>query len=657
MKTGNMSPIKKHDLDLTIRAQDDFYQHACGGWLKRNPIPKSEVTWGSFYVLRDENRKKIKTIFTELMGKKNIPKNSTSQLLRDFYKSGMDEKQIHKLGIDVLAGEFARIERTVTNTDIISLTAYFHTIGIDVLFGPMVSLDEKDSTQMALYLYQGSLGLPEREYYLENNQKFLSIRKKYLRFVQTMLTHSGVSPKNAQKAAKRIVEIERTLAEVSMSANERRDVVKLYNKMSIRTLTTLTPLVDWKGYLRNIGAIHTKSVVVGQVAYMKKLTKIVSGVSIEDWKNYYRFRLVIRYSGMLPKVVADESFNFYGKVLTGQKKQKPRWQRVLAVVDAAMTEAIGKEYIERYFSKSAEKTIAEMIHNLKQVYAKRMKSLDWMSETTKKKALKKLSTFESKIGAPKKPRSYREFRISPTAYLENVLMAEKNEFAREIAKLSKPIDRSEWFMGAHVVNAYYWPNQNEIVFPAGILQPPFFDAEGDTAMNYGSIGAVIGHELTHGFDDNGSLFDEKGNLKNWWTKNDRKAFMKKTKILVQQYNQFIAVDELHVNGELTLGENIADLGGVVLAYHAFQTYMKKHGRPKDIAGHTPEQRFFFGTVATERGAKRKEAARLHTVSDPHAPSYTRVNGPLVHIEEFHQAFGVTKSDKMYRAPKMRALIW
>ncbi len=653
----NKTVIDARDFDRKIRPQDDFYHFACGNWLRNNPIPKTEVVWGSFTILRDKNRKRIQGIFKELTNKKNLKKGSSHQQLRDFYLSGMDEKKIKKLGLKPIAPFFANIDKIVNIDDLMKMVASMHKVGMGVLWNTSADLDDKNSEKIALYINQGSLGLPDKEYYLSKKDKFVDIRKKYLQHVQKILKLSGVENKEAQNATQAIIEIETKLAQASMSAEEKRDVEKTYNKMSIAKLQKLAPNVDWLLYLKNIDAKDVRQVVVGQVQYLKILNSMLKKVSLSDWRYYMRWHLVSHVANFLPKDIDKENFSFYSKILLGTKEMEPRWQRVYTAVDTGLTESLGEEYVSRYFSKNSEKILFELIEDIKDVFGGRIKDLDWMSPRTKKLAQKKLSTFRSKIGAPKNPRNYSKIIIEPDAYLHNFFNATQFEFTREIKKLKKPIDRNEWYMGAHVVNAYYWSNQNEIVFPAGILQNPFFYEKGDIAVNYGAIGAIIGHELTHGFDDKGSLFDAKGNLHNWWTKKDRDLFNKKTEVVVKQYNKYVAVEELHVNGKLTLGENIADLGGVVLAYYALQKYMERHGRLPDIGGLTPEQRFFFGLIDIEKRNTKKEIARFHAICDPHAPGYTRVNGPLSNLEEFYEAFDVKKGDGMYKQPNKRAKIW
>ncbi len=648
--------IDPHDFDKTARPQDDFYRFACGGWLKKNPIPKTETIWGSFYIIRDKTRTQIKEILEgAALKKKN--RTETEQLVGDLYRSGMDEARIEKLGLAPLAPEFAMIAAITDVSSLMRAIAHLHTVGSRVLFSVGVSLDEKNSDRMAFYVGQGSLGLPEREYYLEQDEKFASIREKYLKHIAAMLAHAEEKPAAAKAAAGAILDLETALARASMSAEERRDVEKMYNKMTVAQLQKLCPTIEWKTYLSHIGTPSVATVIVGQTAYMQALSQLFTEIPLDTWCAFLRFRLISASAGLLPEKIVRENFNFYGKVIAGLKEIKPRWQRVFGVIDTSLQEAVGTLYTQRHWSTKAEAIINDLVGHLIAVFGERIATRHWMSAATKKKALQKLGTFRAKIGTPKKARSYEGLVITPHDYLQNAFNAARYEFGYELGKLSRPIDRDEWLMGAHVVNAYYWANQNEIVFPAAILQPPFFDEAGDAALNYGAIGAVIGHELTHGFDDKGSLFDHKGNLKNWWKPEDRKAFTKQTKLLVEQYNAFPAVDELMVNGKLTLGENIADLGGIVLAYHALQKHMEKHGRLPDIDGFTPEQRFFLGLVRSERSHMRVEAKRYMAVTDPHAPSYTRTNGPLAHFAPFYESFEVKKGDGMYREPKKRVDIW
>lgn len=649
--------IDPKDMDTSIRPQDDFYHFACGGWLKKNPIPKTEVISSSFHKLHNNNREILHNLFEEFAKDKNLKKGSTSQYLRDFYLSGMDEEHIEKLELTPLHKELEIIDAITDVETLQEVITRKHQQGGSVLWNTFVDLDDKNNNRHALWVYQGNLGLPERDYYLSQTPKLSAIREQYHLYIEKMLAHLGVAKRDRATIAGDIIALETMLARASMSAQEQRDIEKLYNKKTLKELQALTPTINWKKYFNDLGIIKTSPLIVGQVSYMKKLNGVLKKTSIATLQHYLRFRLISGSASFLTKKVARTRFEFYGKTIAGLKEMKPRWQRVYETVEGSLTEAVGVEYKKRYFSKKAEQLVDDLILHLIEAYHERIKNVTWMSAPTKKKALKKLSTFTWKIGGPKKQRSYKGLTITPHDYLGNVIAVAEYETRREFDKLNKPIDREEWHMGAHAVNAYYWPNQNEIVFPAGILQPPFFDESGDPALNYGSIGTVIGHELTHGFDDKGSLFDHNGNLKNWWTKEDREAFMKRTKILVQQYNTFPVDEELSVNGKLTLGENIADLGGVILGYHALQKYMADHGRLPDIDGYTPEQRFFLGLVLFERGQMTKEMERFSVISDPHAPFWTRINGPLAHFQPFYDTFGVEKDDGMYREPKKRADIW
>ncbi len=657
MQKNQKIAIQNSDFDRQIRPQDDFYHYACGGWLKKNPIPKSEAQWGSFYELRDDNRKRIKFILEALQQKSKLKKDSVERKLRDFYLSGMDMEKINTLGLSALKKELAEISQIQNIHDLTKVLARFQRFGLGIFWDTFVSLDEKNSKKNIMYLYQPHLGLPEREYYLDRGKKYEETRNHYGVYIRKLLVLSGESTRLAEIHSKKILELETILAQASMSAEERRDVEKLYNKVTPKQLRGISPLIDWGFYFSTIGVHKVNSLIIGQPQYLKSLSEKITHIPIDEIKIYLTFRLLSYMSDMLPQSFGIATFNFYGKVLSGLRVMRPQWQRVYRTIDRTMGEGIGIAYVQQYFGQNAKKIMDEMIENLIEVFRERITHLDWMSAGTKKKALKKLGTFVSKIGYPLHPRTYKGLVIVPHEYLQNFLRASVWEFEHELAKLERTPDRNEWHIGAHVVNAFYWPNQNEIVFPAGILQPPFFDAEGDLALNYGAIGAVIGHELTHGFDDQGSLFDEKGNLKNWWSASDRELFKKKTNVLVKQYNEFVAIDELHINGKLTLGENIADLGGVILGYYALCRYMEKHGRLKDVSGFTPEQRYFLGNVLVERGQVRSEIARTLALSDPHSPSFARINGPLVHFDPFYKAFGIKKGDKMYRSSSMRTKIW
>lgn len=655
-KTNNMKQIDgilEEDMDMTIRPQDDFYHFACGGWLKNNPIPSTEAKWGSFYVLRDENRNRIQEIFKELEEAENLKKGSAGQLIRDLYISGMNEENIESLGLTPIKPELEMIEKNSFQ----EILTHFHKIGVGVLWGAFVSLDDKDSSKMSLHVSQGSFGLPEREYYLSDEPKFVEIREKYVLHVRKMLELSGVPQSESEKAANTIMDIETKLSFASMPKEERRDPDKVYNKMTLQELQTLTTSINWKEYFTNMNVSKIEDIIVGQVEYMKALDTVIQETSDTDWRYFMQYELISDVASLMTKDIVEENFNFNGKIILGLEEMKPRWQRVYGVLDGVLSDALGEEYVKRHFSENAKVLMDDMIKDLMNAYKERLQELDWLSSATKEKALKKMSTFVSKIGYPKKKHEYDGLLLTPDDYVRNVFNTISFEREKQFAKLNRPVDRDEWLMGAHVVNAYYWANQNEIVFPAGILQPPFFNEDGDVAINYGAIGAVIGHELTHGFDDEGSKYDHSGNLNDWWTAEDRKAFDERTKLIEEQYNEFVAIDELFVNGKLTLGENLADLGGIVLGYYALQKHMEHNGRLLDINGYTPEQRFFFGAVLVERGLTREETARMLAVSDPHSPSYTRVNGPLVHFDKFYEAFDVKKGDGMYIDSNKRAEIW
>lgn len=650
------------DLDTEVRPQDDFYHYAAGGWLKANPIPKTESRWGSFMKLRFDTDKQLHAILSDLETPdtkariKKIEKGSTVQLLRDFYRSGMDMKRRNALGAKPLAPLLASVNAVKNHKALLTLVAKLHTLGVGVLWGAAVDQDSKNSSAYALHLYQSGLGMPDRDYYLNDDAESKRVRDAYLPFVQKMFRLIGDTPQDAQKHAATVIALETKLAEASMKKEDARDAEKVYNKYTIATLRKSAPAVDWVDYFKRIGAGAPTSLIVMQPAFLTAVSKLLQEEPLESWKTYLRFHVITDHAGYLSDPFIKASFSFYGTILGGVRHMKPLWRRTLATVNAYLGEALGKVYVERHFSKEAKKKMDELVDDLFEAYEARLKTLSWMSTATKKKALRKLASMNRKIGYPKKWKSYKGLTIQPNEYLENAMRASAFLHKREMKKLKKPIDRDEWFMYPQTVNAYFAPNLNDIVFPAAILQPPFFSIHADDALNYGSIGTVIGHEITHGFDDQGSKYDHQGNLKSWWTPEDRKNFEKRAKIIKEQYDAYTVADGVHVNGQLTLGENIADLGGFAIAYDAYQLRLKKTGRT-DIDGYTPEQRFFLGTALFERENSRPEFQKTQVLTDPHSPSEFRINGPASNMDPFYEAFGVKKGDGLYRDPKVRTTVW
>ncbi len=644
------------DMDASVRPQDDFYHYAAGGWLARNPIPESEARWGSFMALRYDTDRKLRTILAELESMKRVVRGTPEQLIRDFYRSGLDMKRRNALGTKPLDEFRARIRALKTPKDLLDTVAALHRIGVGVLWGAGVDQDSKDSTKYILHIFQDGLSLPDRDYYLKDDAESKRVREAYEPYVVRMLGRMGRSRGQARMDADIIVRIETELAKASMSKEDRRDADLVYHKKSRRELAALASAIDWNRYFTKISAGEPKSVIVMQTEFLKRASAMLHEISLDDWKVYLEWHLVNEYAGYLSVSFVRESFSFYGTVLSGTKVMKPLWRRTLNAVNATLGEPLGRIYVKKHFSKDAKRKMHALVEDLFVAYAARLKNLDWMTPATKKKALKKLAAMNRKIGYPDKWKSSAGLSIRPDEFAGNALRAEEFEHKKEMRKLQKPIDRGEWFMYPQTVNAYFAPNLNDIVFPAAILQPPFFNLTADDAVNYAAIGSVIGHEITHGFDDQGSKYDEKGNLKSWWTLADRAKFDKKAQIIVAQYSQYRVADGVPVNGQLTLGENIADLGGIAIAFDAYQLRLQKTGR-QDIGGLTPEQRFFLSLTLFERESARPEFAKMQVLTDPHSPAKFRINGPVSNVPAFYEAFKVKKGDALYREPTVRTTVW
>ncbi|MFQ5540794.1 MAG: M13 family metallopeptidase [Candidatus Paceibacteria bacterium] len=648
--------FKTSNLDRSVRPQDDFFQFAGGGWIKKNPIPKSESKWGTFYILRDESLKKTHAVFKDLVKKRNLKKGSGARLVRDFYLSGMDMKTRNALGVSPVLPLLKKIDAIKTKDELLRFIFTEHRHGNHLAWNSFVGQDDKDAETYIFHLTQGGLTLPDRDYYLKKDAESERIRKEFLSYMQKLLMLSGFSKAKAKEDAYRVLSLETRLARASMPRTDARDIDKVYNKKSVAALKRLAPAIPWKEYFETL-KIERKvsSLVIYQPKFFEKLSGFFERVSLESWKTYLYFSVLDDAAPLLSKKYVECAFSFHGKVLSGNETVRPLWKRVSSALDMFIGEAVGKEYVKRYFPPEAKKKANDMVDDIFTAYEKHIEAITWMSAKTKKKALKKLSLITRKLGYPDKWKSYKGLVVRPDTYYKNVVNAVRFEQKRNLSKLGKNVDRKEWFMPPQTVSAYYDPNMNQIVFPAGILQPPFFDPNGDDALNYGAIGSVIGHELTHGFDDSGAKFDGYGNYRNWWTKEDRKRFERRANALVRQFNKY-TVGNLQVNGKLTLGENIADLGGLAIAYDAFQLHLKKHGG-KRRHGFTPEQRYFLGLAMFETAHARPEFERMLVIIDPHSPAKYRVNGPLSNLESFYKAFNVVPGDRLYRPPSKRARIW
>src|SRR5690554_5765942 len=555
------------NMDTTVSACDNFYQYAIGGWLKNNPVPSTESRWSSFNIVSDSNDLKIKRILEEYASK-DFEDGSMQQKIGDFYKSIMDSVHIEELGYQPIQKEIEKIAAIKSSKELITLVAEQRSISINSLFGVYVGQDNKNSEQYITRLSQAGIGLPDRDYYTNEDDKSKEIQTAYIKHISN--TFKLVGKENPEKFAKKVYEIESALAKASMTRVDSRNPDNTYNKMSYETLKSSYPNINWDIYFTTIGLQEFDSLIVSQPDFFAALNKMITERSIDEWKTYLNWRLLNAYSSELNSDFVNENFDFYGKTLSGTQEMKPLWKRALGKLNHNIGELVGKAFVAKHFSKEAKEDVGEMVENLRSVFKDRINKLEWMSEHTKEQAIEKLEAFNYKIGYPDVWRNYDDLTISADNKVENIFNSRKFNFNLMIQKLGKPIDPNEWFMSPQTVNAYYASSKNEIVFPAGILQPPFYSVNFDDAVNYGGIGAVIGHEFTHGFDDQGSKYDASGNLQNWWTAKDRERFDSRAQKVIDQFNKFEPLDSLFVNGELTLGENIADLGGATLAFHALE---------------------------------------------------------------------------------------
>ena len=648
------SGIDPANFDKSIKPGDDFFDYVNGNWIKENPIPPEYSRWGAFPKLRDDNLNALHQIVEGLSQKASLDENERK--IRDLYATAMDETKLQEQGAKPLEPELAKIAAINSREELIAVVAQLQEDGTAALFGFGIAQDEKKSDQYAAHLRQGGLGLPERGYYVGTTEDSKRIRDQYRQHVAKMLTLLGDSPDSASAEADTVLKIETQLAQASRTPVQLRDREAQYNKKTRAELTSLAPNIDWDRYFKTIDVNGISEVIVGQPEFFAKVNEMLSSVSLADWKTYLRWHLVHSTAAFLSDSFEQENFHFYSQVMRGIKQMQPRWKRGIGTIDGLMGEALGQLYVAKYFPPSSKQRMDELVKNILAVYHDRIETRTWMSEETRKQALAKLALFGTKIGYPDKWRDYSGLEIKTDSYVQNVMRAEAFDIRYNLSKLGKPVDRTEWHMTPPTVNAYYNGTMNEIVFPAGILQPPFFNPAADDAVNYGAIGAVIGHEITHGFDDQGSRSDGHGNLKNWWTTEDRQHFNALTEKLVKQYDACVPVDDLHINGRLTLGENLADLGGINIAYAAYQRSLG--GKPAPVIdGMTSAQRFFIGFAQIWRGETRPADQRLLLRTDPHSPPKFRVLVPLSNIQAFYDAFDVKPGDKMYRAPEDRVEVW
>jgi putative endopeptidase len=645
------------DMDLTIKPGDDFYNYANGNWIKNNPVPDEYSRWGSFEILREQNLKDLRAILQNAMKSKDAKEGSLDRKIGDFYATAMDEAKIEADGLKPLAGLMKKIAAIKDKVQFQKTVAYFHTNNLGPLFNFFEAQDPGNSEIVIAWVYQGGLGLPDRDYYLDEKDRSKKIREEYIKHVTKMFELMKDSPEAAAKSAKTIMAMETELAKSSLTRVQTRDMKAIYNRKSLQELDQLTPNYNFSSYFKEIGLEKPGNINVAMPKFMEAVSALVKESSLEDLKTYLRWNLISESAPYLTKAFVAENFRFNRGILTGAKKMRPRWKRSLIATNAALGEAVGQIYVKKHFPAEAKTRAFNLVMNLKIVLGDRIKGLDWMSDVTKKKALAKLDAFKVKIGYPDKWIDYSNLEVKRDSYLMNGLRSSQFEFKRHLDRIGKAPDRGQWEMSPQTVNAYYHPLLNEIVFPAAILQPPFFDFKADDAINYGGIGCAIGHEMTHGFDDQGRQFDKDGNLKDWWTKEDNEKFKKRADLLVKQYDAYVAVDDVNVNGKLTLGENIADLGGLYVAYGGLMKALKEGSSSEKIDGFTPQQRFFLSWARVWRNNITKENLIMRVKTDPHSPGKFRTIGPLINMEIFYNAFDVKKGNKLYKEEKDRIKIW
>jgi len=645
-----MKALDPATFEPAVRPTDDFFLHVNGKWIKENPIPPEEARWGSFTILNLEVENRLKAIVEE-MARGNFSAGTAEQKVRDFYLTAMDMEKLNALKTEPVGDLLQKINDIKNKEDLAEVSGTLHRSGFGSWWHPSVEQDEKRSTLMTLHLYQAGLGLPDRDYYLNDDKESAAIRSKYKEHILNIfkLADRGVS-------AEKIMEIETALAKASRTRVELRDVLKQYNKMSPAELQAITPNIKWDRYFASCGVAIPEYLIVGQPEFFEEVNRLWEALPLDDIKEYFSWQVLNGAAVFLGKEFEEQYFDFYDRNFKGAKEMKPRWRRVLGVMNWALDEILGKLYVERHFDSRSKERIRALVEHLIEAYRIRIKNLDWMSAATKEKALVKLSAITKKLGYPEKWKDTEALVIKTDSYAANYRRAFTFEFDRQIDKVGKPVDKDEWYMPPQTVNACYNPTLNEILFPAAILQPPFFYPDADDAVNFGGIGTIIGHEMTHGFDDQGAKFDEKGNMENWWTDEDKKLFSIKGESLAKQFDEYEPLPGEYVNGKLTLGENIADLGGIMIAYDGLLLALKKKPQA-DIDGLSPEQRFFANLAVIWRSNRREELARLSLKTDPHSPPEYRVNGPLSNFEEFYKAFACRSGDRLWRPESERVKIW
>ena len=651
-----IAAINPANMDTTVAAGTDFYEYACGGWIKNNPLKPEYARFGTFDQLLENNQEQLRVLIEELSATPHEA-GSVAGKIGALYAMGLDSTKLNADGVAPIKEELAAINALATKSDVSKMVATLHKEGMAPFFALFVDADEKNSAMNIVQLYQAGIGMGDRDYYLLEDEGSAKMRDAYRAYINKLFTLAGSSPEQADAAVDAVMKIEKAIAEISYGREDLRDSQKNYNKLAYEDFKQIESPLDWDVYFESMGLAGLKELDAKQINFYKDMNKALQNTTVDEQKYYLAFNLLSAAAPYLSDDFVDADFEFYGKVMSGKQEQQPRWKRSLNTVNGALGEAVGEMYVEKYFPASSKEKMLTLVGNLQTALSERINGLEWMSDTTKAKAQEKLAAFTVKIGYPDKWRDYSGLEIKDDSYWANVRRSNIFDMAYQLADVDKPVDKSRWHMNPQTVNAYYNPTTNEICFPAAILQPPFFNPDADDAVNYGAIGVVIGHEMTHGFDDQGRNYDKDGNLIDWWTAEDAVRFKERADKLVDQYDQIIVIDTLHANGLFTLGENIADHGGLLVAHQAYLNSLKGKETPAPIDGFTNEQRFFLGYATLWGQNIRPEEIRRRTKIDPHSLGKWRVNAALRNIAPFYAAFDIKEGDPMFMAPADRVVIW
>ena len=651
-----IAAINPANMDTTVAAGTDFYEYACGGWIKNNPLKPEYARFGTFDQLLENNQEQLRVLIEELSATPHEA-GSVAGKIGALYAMGLDSTKLNADGVAPVKEELAAINALATKSDVSKMVATLHKEGMAPFFALFVGADEKNSAMNIVQLYQAGIGMGDRDYYLLEDEGSAKMRDAYRAYINKLFTLAGSSPEQADAAVDAVMKIEKAIAEISYGREDLRDSQKNYNKLAYEDFKQIESPLDWDVYFESMGLAGLKELDAKQINFYKDMNKALQNTTVDEQKYYLAFNLLSAAAPYLSDDFVDADFEFYGKVMSGKQEQQPRWKRSLNTVNSALGEAVGEMYVEKYFPASSKEKMLTLVGNLQTALSERINGLEWMSDTTKAKAQEKLAAFTVKIGYPDKWRDYSGLEIKDDSYWANVRRSNIFDMAYQLADVDKPVDKSRWHMNPQTVNAYYNPTTNEICFPAAILQPPFFNPDADDAVNYGAIGVVIGHEMTHGFDDQGRNYDKDGNLIDWWTAEDAVRFKERADKLVDQYDQIIVIDTLHANGRFTLGENIADHGGLLVAHQAYLNSLKGKETPAPIDGFTNEQRFFLGYATLWGQNIRPEEIRRRTKIDPHSLGKWRVNAALRNIAPFYAAFDIKEGDPMFMAPADRVVIW